>query len=116
LTQTRPQILITPYLWLAGINFFQGGNAALTANMGTALFLCHAIDQPVQSLDVGGGFRAWGFTSQVNELKDRGPASCTSTRTVWALRRCSTRKVTTSGAGEGQRIAETLTGPGKACR
>ena len=47
LTQTRPQILITPYLWLAGINFFQGGNAALTANMGTALFLCHAIDQPV---------------------------------------------------------------------
>ena len=43
--------------------FFQGGNAALTANMGTALFLYHALDQPFQRLDVGGGFRAWGFST-----------------------------------------------------
>jgi len=123
--QSGPQILITPYLWLAGINsaiktplprapeinsdvgafqllghlngvpfmgsaevrdgpfsllgdvlhvpvgtnittrnvFFQGGNAALTANTGTALFLYHAVDQPLQELDLGGGFRAWGFSS-----------------------------------------------------
>lgn len=125
--QSGPQILITPYLWLAGINsaiktplarapevnsdvgafqllghlngapfmgsaeirdgpfslmgdvlhvpvgtnittrniFFRGGNAALTTNMGTALFLYHALDQPVQSLDAGGGFRAWGFSSRL---------------------------------------------------
>jgi hypothetical protein len=43
--------------------FFQGGNAALTANTGTALFLYHAVDQPLQELDLGGGFRAWGFSS-----------------------------------------------------
>jgi hypothetical protein len=125
--QSGPQILITPYLWLAGINtaintplprvptvnsdvgafqllghldgvpfmgsaevrdgpvsmlgdvlhvpvgtsittrniFYQGGNAALTANMGTALFLYHVIDQSVQSLDAGGGVRAWGFSSRL---------------------------------------------------
>jgi len=125
--QSGPQILVTPYLWLAGINtaiktplprapevnsdvgafqllghlnavpfmgsaevrdgpfsllgdvlhvpvgtnmttrnvFFQGGNAALTANTGTALFLYHALDQPFQELDVGGGFRAWGFSSDL---------------------------------------------------
>jgi hypothetical protein len=45
--------------------FYQGGNAALTTNTGTALLLYHVIDQPVQSLDAGGGFRAWGFTSQL---------------------------------------------------
>ena len=125
--QSGPQILITPYLWLAGINsaiktprpevptvdssvgafqllghlngvpfmgsaevrdgpfsllgdvlhvpvgtnittrniFFQGGNAALTANTGTALFLYHALDQPFQELDIGGGFRAWGFSTRL---------------------------------------------------
>jgi hypothetical protein len=123
--QSGPQILITPYLWLAGINsaiktplprvpevnsdvgafqllghlngvpfmgsaevrdgpfsllgdvlhvpvgtniatrnvLFQGGNAALTTNTGTAIFFYHALDQPFQELDVGGGFRAWGFSS-----------------------------------------------------
>lgn len=122
-----PQIILTPYLWLAGINaaintplarapvvnssvgafqllghldgvpflgsaeirdgpfsllgdvihlpvgtditthnvLFQGGNAALTVNVGTAVFLYHAIDQPVQELDAGLGFRAWGVSSQL---------------------------------------------------
>jgi hypothetical protein len=125
--QSGPQILVTPYLWLAGINsaiktprpevptvdssvgafqllghlngvpfmgsaevrdgpfsllgdvlhvpvgtdittrniFFQGGNAALTTNTGTALFLYHALDQPFQELDVGGGFRAWEFSTRL---------------------------------------------------
>lgn len=125
--QSGPQILITPYLWLAGIDsaiktplprapeinssvgafqllghlngvpfmgsaevrdgpfsllgdvlhvpvgtnittrnvFYQGGNAALTTNTGTALFLYHALDQPAQELDLGGGFRAWGFSSRL---------------------------------------------------
>jgi hypothetical protein len=120
-----PQVLVTPYLWLAGINaaistplaraptvdtsvgafqllghldavpfmgsaeirdgpfsllgdvlhfpvganittrnvFYDGGNASLTTNIGTAVFLYHAVDQPVQSLDGGVGFRAWGVSS-----------------------------------------------------
>jgi hypothetical protein len=43
--------------------FYQGGNASLTTNIGTAAFLYHAVDQPVQSLDGGIGFRAWGVSS-----------------------------------------------------
>ena len=42
--------------------FFNGGNASLIANQGTADFFYHWVDQPVQSLDVGGGFRAWSYT------------------------------------------------------
>lgn len=45
--------------------FYSGGNALLTTNIGTALFLYHAIDQPVQSLDTGLGFRAWGVSSRL---------------------------------------------------
>ena len=120
-----PQVIVTPYLWLAGINtaistplarapvidtsvgavqllghldavpfmgsaeirdgpfsllgdvlhvpvgtnittrnvFFNGGNASLTTNIGTAVFLYHAVDEPVQALDGGVGFRAWGVSS-----------------------------------------------------
>jgi hypothetical protein len=43
--------------------FFNGGSAALTTNAGTALFLYHVLDQPIQMLDAGGGFRAWGFSA-----------------------------------------------------
>ena len=43
--------------------FFNGGSASLTANIGTAVFLYHAVEQPVQSLDGGVGFRAWGISS-----------------------------------------------------
>jgi len=42
--------------------FFQGGNAALKANMGTGLVLYRLLDQPTQFADLGGGFRAWGFS------------------------------------------------------
>src|SRR5271169_2494238 len=45
--------------------FFNGGNASLTANIGTAVLLFHAVDQPVQSLDGGVGFRAWGVSSEL---------------------------------------------------
>jgi hypothetical protein len=45
--------------------FFNGGNASLTTNIGTAVFLFHAVDQPVQSLDGGVGFRAWGVSSEL---------------------------------------------------
>src|SRR5271170_3466495 len=45
--------------------FFNGGNASLTTNIGTAVLLYHAVDQPVQSLDGGVGFRAWGVSSEL---------------------------------------------------
>ena len=144
--QNGPQILVTPYLWLAGINsaintprpevptvnssvgafqllghlnavpfmgsaevrdgpfsllgdvlhvpvgtnittrniFFQGGNAALTANMGTALFLYHSLDQPLQELDVGGGFRAWGFSSALTLNGGLLPTANVSRAAGWA--------------------------------
>jgi hypothetical protein len=46
--------------------FFQGGKAALTMNTGTALFLYRALEEPSQFADVGGGFRAWGFSTNLN--------------------------------------------------
>jgi hypothetical protein len=46
--------------------FFSGGNATLTMNTGTALLLYHVIDEPVQSLDAGGGFRSWGFSANLS--------------------------------------------------
>jgi hypothetical protein len=45
--------------------FFNGGNAGLIVNQGTADFLYHVLAQPGQSLDAGIGFRAWEFTSDV---------------------------------------------------
>lgn len=144
--QSGPQILITPYLWLAGINsaiktplprapevnsdvsalqllghlngvpfmgsaeirdgpfslfgdvlhvpvgtsistrniFYQGGSAALTANMGTALLLYHALDQPAQELDAGVGFRSWGFSSQLTLNGRLLPTADLSRTAGWA--------------------------------
>lgn len=144
--QSGPQILITPYLWLAGINsaiktplpqapevnssvgafqllghlngipfmgsaevrdgpfsllgdvlhvpvganittrniFYQGGNAALTANTGTALFLYHALDQPAQELDLGVGFRSWGFKSNLTLDGHLLPTADVSRSAGWA--------------------------------
>ena len=45
---------------------FQGGKAALTTNTGTALFLYRALEDPSQFADIGGGFRAWGFSANLN--------------------------------------------------
>jgi hypothetical protein len=46
--------------------FFQGGNAALKANMGTGLVLYRVVDQPTQFVDAGLGFRAWGFSANLS--------------------------------------------------
>ena len=40
---------------------FQGGQAALTTNTGTALALYRFLDAPNQFADFGLGFRSWGF-------------------------------------------------------
>ena len=45
--------------------FYQGGNAALITNTGTALLLYRVLDSPTQYADLGGGFRAWGFSSNL---------------------------------------------------
>jgi hypothetical protein len=41
---------------------FQGGKAKMRANSGTGLFLYRAVEDPVQFADAGLGFRAWGFS------------------------------------------------------
>jgi len=46
--------------------FFNGGNAALVADTGTALALYRAFDHPGQYADFGVGFRAWGFSANVS--------------------------------------------------
>ena len=45
--------------------FFNGGNATLIANAGTATLLYRALEQPTQYVDLGVGFRAWGFTANL---------------------------------------------------
>lgn len=45
--------------------FYQGGKAALTANTGTALLLYRVFGAPSQFADLGGGFRAWGFSANL---------------------------------------------------
>jgi hypothetical protein len=45
---------------------FQGGNAAMRANTGTGVVLYRAFEDPVQFADAGIGFRAWGFSMNLN--------------------------------------------------
>ena len=44
---------------------FSGGNAALITDSGTALLLYRALEAPTQYADLGVGFRAWGFSSNL---------------------------------------------------
>jgi len=44
---------------------FNGGNAGLIANTGTAALLYRVFEQPTEYVDLGVGFRAWGFTTNV---------------------------------------------------
>src|SRR5436190_604034 len=41
---------------------FQGGNAKMRTNTGTGVILYRALEDPVQFADAGLGFRAWGFS------------------------------------------------------
>jgi hypothetical protein len=62
---------------------FQGGKAALTTNTGTALFLYRALEDPSQFADVGGGFRAWGFSMNLNLNAGALPATSVSRSAGW---------------------------------
>jgi hypothetical protein len=64
--------------------FFQGGNAALTMDTGTALLLYHVIDQPVQELDTGFGFRAWGISTTLTLNSGLLPGVRTTRSADWA--------------------------------
>jgi len=44
---------------------FNGGNAALIVDAGTATALYRVFDKPGQFADLGAGFRAWGFSTNV---------------------------------------------------
>ncbi len=44
---------------------FSGGNASLITDSGTALLLYRALAAPTQYADLGVGFRAWGFSSNL---------------------------------------------------
>jgi hypothetical protein len=44
---------------------FNGGNAGLIANTGTAAALYRVFERPTQYVDFGVGFRAWAFTTNV---------------------------------------------------
>src|SRR5215831_9568459 len=44
---------------------FNGGNAGLIADAGTATLLYRVFDKPGQFADLGAGFRAWGFSTNV---------------------------------------------------
>jgi hypothetical protein len=46
--------------------FFNGGNAGVVADAGTALLLYRALDIPGPYADLGVGFRAWGFSANVS--------------------------------------------------
>lgn len=45
--------------------FYQGGNAALNTNMGTGVALYRLLEQPTQFADLGLGFRAWSFSTDL---------------------------------------------------
>lgn len=63
--------------------FFNGGNASLTTNIGTALLLYHAVEQPIQSLDAGVGFRAWGISSRLTLNGGLLPTAAVNRRAGW---------------------------------
>jgi hypothetical protein len=63
--------------------FFNGGSASLTASIGTAVLLYHAVEQPVQSLDGGVGFRAWGISSGLTLNGGLLPTTSVSRSNEW---------------------------------
>ena len=64
--------------------FFAGGDAALTTNQGTADFLYHVLDEPVQSLDAGVGFRAWSFVANLTLNGRIAPTTSVTHEANWA--------------------------------
>ncbi|HZD91367.1 MAG TPA: hypothetical protein VE224_14795 [Pseudolabrys sp.] len=71
--RSGPYGLMTDYLHAplkSGIStrniLFNGANAGLTIDTGTAVFLYRPIALPDQSLDIGAGVRAWGIDGDIS--------------------------------------------------
>ena len=63
--------------------FYRGGNAALITDSGTALLLYRALEAPTQYADLGVGFRAWGFSSNLNLNPGALPRASTNRSASW---------------------------------
>jgi hypothetical protein len=63
--------------------FYQGGQAALIANTGTALLLYRVLAAPNQFADFGGGFRAWGFSARVALNPGQLPGESVNRKAGW---------------------------------
>jgi hypothetical protein len=64
--------------------FFNGGNAALNTNQGTADFLYRWLDEPAQQLDAGVGVRIWSFTTNLTLNGRIAPTASVERSAVWA--------------------------------
>ena len=62
---------------------YSGGNAALITDSGTALLLYRALDVPTQYADLGVGFRAWGFSSNLTLNPGILPGASTNRSASW---------------------------------
>ena len=62
---------------------FQGGSAKMRANTGTGVILYRALEDLVQFADVGAGFRAWGFSMNLNLNGGLLPATSVSRSDGW---------------------------------
>jgi hypothetical protein len=62
---------------------FQGGHAELKANTGTGIALYRFFQDPVQFVDAGLGFRAWGFASNLSLNPGLLPAASVSPSGSW---------------------------------
>jgi hypothetical protein len=62
---------------------FNGGSAQIIQNTGTALLLYRFVDVPTQYADLGVGFRAWGFTTNVNLNPGQLPRVTSNEMATW---------------------------------
>jgi hypothetical protein len=62
---------------------FNGGSAQIIQNTGTALLLYRFVDVPTQYADLGLGFRAWGFTTDVNLNPGQLPGMTSNENATW---------------------------------
>ncbi|HXO90351.1 MAG TPA: hypothetical protein VN849_06120 [Stellaceae bacterium] len=63
--------------------FYRGGNAALITDSGTALLLYRALEAPTQYADLGVGFRAWGFSSNLTLNPGALPGTSVNRSASW---------------------------------
>jgi hypothetical protein len=63
---------------------FGGANASLTMNTGTGMFFYRPIATPGSYLDVGAGFRVWGFNGEIDLQPALLPPVTLTRGAVWA--------------------------------